>query len=91
MKHIEVYHGGKKLQELIRLEKRAQRLHFAEHFKPVQFVSDFESIIEEFRELGTNYDDEYLVAKFLAAIDNRHVQGHPHAIFYSTVLALPQE
>jgi hypothetical protein len=90
-KHIEIYYGGKKLQELIRLELRARQLHFAEHYKPVQFITDFENIIDEYKELGTTFDEETLVARFLAAIDCRHVQGHPYAIFYNTILALPQE
>lgn len=90
-KHIEVYYGGKKLQELIRLELRARRLHFAEHYKPVQFITDFENIIDEYKELGTTFDEETLVAKFLAAIDCRHIQGHPYAIYYNTMLSLPTE
>lgn len=90
-KHLEIYYGGKKLQELIRLELRARRLHFAENFRPVKFITEFEAIIDEFNQIGTTFDDETLVAKFLAAIDERHLAGHPHAIFYNTMLALPAE
>lgn len=68
--HIEIYYGDKKLQELIRLEIWVRNIHFAEHFRPVQFISDFESIIDEYRNLGTIINEETLVAKFLAGIDS---------------------
>lgn len=88
-RHIEIYYGGKKLQELIRLEIRARNLHFAEHFRSVQFISDFKSIMEEYENLQTIFDEEILVAKFLAGINCRQVQEHPYAIYYNTILALP--
>lgn len=85
LKHLEVYYGGKKLQELISLELRAKRLHFADHYRPICFITDFENSIKEYSELGTTFDDKTLVVKFLLSIDSCNTQGHPYAIFYNTM------
>ena len=67
------------------LEERAKQLHFADYFSPTKFVTQFDRIIEDFKDLGTTYDNDYLVAKFLSCIDDKNKVGHPYAIFVNTI------
>lgn len=89
--HIERTFGNQSLQEKIKLELREMKLHFAEHFSPVKFVNDFDNIIAEHKALGTEFDPEVIVSKFLVRIDDKYKEGHPYSIFYNTMLQCPKE
>lgn len=79
-KHIQIYYGSKKLQELITLELRARNLYFADLYNAVRFVNEFGTMVDGYPELGTVFNEETLVAKFLVAIDSTDVYDHPYAI-----------
>lgn len=89
--HIERTFGNQSLQEKIKWEFRETKLHFAEHFSPVKFVNDFDNIIAEHKALGTEFDPEVIVSKFLVRIDDKYKEGHPYSIFYNTMLQCPKE
>ena len=70
---------------------RAHNLHFPDHYWPIQYITDFKSIVEEYKELGMTYDEEKLIAIFLPGIDSCYIQGHLYAIYYNTIIYLPQD
>lgn len=57
-----------------------------------RFVNDFETIIAEYQAIGTEFEEETLIAKFLSMIDTEtDGKDNPYVVFYNIVLSLPKE
>lgn len=52
---IEISYGGKKLQELIRIEHCWNNLHFTDYFTSLMFINEFESIHTDYEEVGPDF------------------------------------
>lgn len=62
--------SGQKHQEFIVIEENYNKLHFRDYDCPIKFVTEFQNSIEEYRKLGTVFED-LLIARFLAKLKLR--------------------
>lgn len=59
---------------------------------PTCFVNDFDAIIANYRAIGTKFDEEPLIAKFLSMIDtDSSEKDNLYVVFYNIILSLPKE
>jgi len=91
-KTIAITYGDQKLAENLRLERRQRRLIFRPWHDVIRFMNEFESIIADYKAIGTEFEDELLIAKFLAMIDiDSGAAENPYLVFYNIVQTLPKE
>lgn len=82
---------GNRCSEIATAEERYEKLIFKLHHDPIRFVTEFDSLDRDLRDLGLNYNNEYLAARFLSKIGDKHVSGSQFFQFYHNMRALPPD
>ena len=82
-------YGGNEANDSIELYANMERLRFRPGYNPTRFVSDFETLITEYQDRGTVFDEAFLRAMFLHKITGIKDPKSPFFSFYHTICALP--
>lgn len=77
--------------DLVALHKKFGALRFKRGFPAIRFISDFEAMIDEYKQMGTVFTDEYIASIFLEKIDGSSDPFTRYFSFLSTITALPRE
>lgn len=88
MEALEKMFGGNRVQDLVTLHERLQRLRFKAGYDPDRFIADFEQIIEDYTGLGTTYSEEYIKTLFLHKIEGINDPKSHFFTFYTTMSTL---
>lgn len=72
----------KQTQNYIDLHNKFTRLRFKSGFDANRFISDFNKLVNDYQELGTNFPDEYIQTIFLQKIDGIHDHKSPFFSFF---------
>lgn len=89
MQALQKMFGGSRVQDMVNLHERLSRLKFKIGYDADRFIADFEQIIEDYREIGTTYSDDYTKTLFLHKIEGGNDPKSPFFTFYTTVATLP--
>lgn len=91
-KQLAINYGDQRFAENIRLERRQRKLIFRPWHDKQRFVNDFQKIISDYQAIGTNFEDEPLIAKFLAMLDlESGGVDNGYTVFFDVMQTIPKE
>jgi hypothetical protein len=74
------WYAGSRTQDLVNLHNRFFRLRFRNGFNPDRFIAKFEQLMDKYRNLKTEYSEEYKITVFLQKIDG--IDDHQNHFFH---------
>ncbi|XP_065219853.1 uncharacterized protein LOC135845298 [Planococcus citri] len=77
-----------RMRDYVQLNNRLARVYFKPGYDPVRFATDFENCIEDFTQMGTTFNQEFITSMFLNKISGIYDPKTIYFSFYNNIASL---